>query len=269
MSVYTVPATPVESPKIAGALPLVNRAPAFQVVTPSKTLNADTVVISDVHLGSKVCRARVLRKALASWYPFRRLVILGDLFDELDFSLLRQNPHHFEVIDDIRELAAQPGVEVDWIEGNHDEHGHSLIERLLGANVHDHMTLDIQDKRYMFMHGHQFDEFLNNHPKISLLAGSIYIAVQTREGNNRRLSRWLKQKSKKWLKVCQRVERLAVEQARKAGADFILCGHTHYYDAALANPDERIRYINTGCWTDYPCTLTAIDRKGLKQYTYM
>lgn len=251
--------TPFQPPKqILSGLP--------NIITPSKTLVCDTVVVSDIHLGSQVSRRVELLDAIKKWYPFRRLVILGDLFENLDFSRLNQTD--FEVLDVLKELSHRPDVEVDWIEGNHDECAHSLIERLIGCNTHDEMVLDLYDKGYLLMHGHQFDQFLQKHPKIGLIAGNIYNAVQVREGQQRRLSRWLKKKSKKWLKVCQKVERLAINHAESYGVDFILCGHTHYFDAELSSPHAPIRYINTGCWTDNPCTLTTICHEhGLRQHS--
>ncbi len=236
------------------------------VITGSKTLVCDTVVISDIHLGSQVSRRVELLDTLKKFYPFRRLVILGDLFENLDFSRLKAID--FEVLDVIRDLATRQGVCVDWIEGNHDEAAHHLIERLLGCNTHFEMTLDLYDRGYLLMHGHQFDQFLQKHPKIGMIAGNIYNAVQVREGQQRRLSRWLKKKSKKWLKVCQKVERFAVNHAESYGVDYILCGHTHYFDAELSDPCSPIRYVNTGCWTDNPCTITTICRDhGLRQHS--
>lgn len=239
----------------------------FNLKTTDKTVNTDTIVISDIHLGSDVSRSKELRKALKKWYPFKRLIILGDLFEDLNFKNLTADD--FAVIDDLRQLARRTEVQVDWIEGNHDLGAHDLIHRLIGCHTHDELVLDMHGKRYLLMHGHQFDVFLQNNPIISEIAGSIYIAVQTREGKTRSLSRWLKKKSKRWLKVCQKVERLAVTHADTYGVDYILCGHTHYYDANLESSHPEIKYINTGCWTDSPCTVTTIcEEHGIKQHVY-
>lgn len=239
-------------------------APAFALRTQYK---ADVVVLSDVHLGSEVSRAKLLRKALQEWYPFRRLIILGDLFDDLNFSRLKK--HHFGLIDDLRRLTnPKRGVTVDWVEGNHDLHAHEIIRRVIGANVHSEILLTLHGKRYLFMHGHQFDRFLNEHPIISTLAGNVYEAVQKREGQNQALSRWLKKKSKGWLKICRKVENAALRHANDRNVDFILCGHTHYHDATQHQQQQKIKYVNTGCWTDTPCTLTTIGPDGLRKHLY-
>ena len=233
-----------------------------------KLYKTDVVIISDIHLGSEVCRAKELREAIKEWLPFKRLIILGDFFDDLNFSRLRK--HHFGLMDDIRKLTKPiHGVRVDWIEGNHDIQAHEVIRRIIGAHVHDEMILDLYGKKYLFMHGHQFDDFLTEHPVITVVAGKVYEAVQRREdGRKKSLSRWLKKKSKGWLRVCQKVEEKAISYANQRGADFIVCGHTHYHDGSRRHSRSKIRYINTGCWTDAPSTLITIDDKGMRRHHY-
>lgn len=264
-TVTPVPPVPVMVPKEPAAAP-----PKVVHVAPSrKTYRTDTVVISDVHLGSEVCQAKLLRRALKEWYPFRRLIILGDLFDDLNFS--RLGKHHFNLIDDFRKLTNKKrGVSVDWIEGNHDEEAHDVVRRMIGANVHEELLLELHGKSYLFIHGHQFDDFLVDHPIISTIASNFYESVQRRQGEGITVSRWLKRKSKGWIKACQRVQQKAVAYAAvKGDVDFIVCGHTHYHNAVPILPTDRIKYINTGCWTDLPCTLTTVDEHGLRHHEYM
>jgi UDP-2,3-diacylglucosamine pyrophosphatase LpxH len=235
--------------------------------TERKSLKTQVVVISDIHLGSEVCRARELRRALAEWYPFSRLIILGDLFDDMNFSRLKK--HHFGLIDDFRRLTKPSrGVRVDWIEGNHDEQAHDVIHRIIGANVHDELIVELRGVKYLFMHGHQFDDFLHDHPMISEIAGNIYEAVQRREGEDRSISRWLKRKSKGWMSVCRKVEEKALRHAVGRGAQYILCGHTHYHNPKCKIEGLAAEYVNTGCWTDTPSTLTTIGGEGLRKHLY-
>jgi len=237
------------------------------VAPESRVYKADTVIISDVHLGSEVSQARLLRQALKEWYPFRRLIILGDLFEDLNFS--RLSKHHFRLIDDLRRLTNRKrGVQVDWIEGNHDEDAQDIVRRMIGANVHRELIVEAGGKRYLFLHGHQFDTFLTDHPYLSLWAGSLYQSVQRREGETNSISRWLKKKSKGWIRVCQKVERKAIEYGEERGVDFVVCGHTHYHEATPVSAEGGVRYINTGCWTDFPCKLTTLGDEGMQHFHY-
>lgn len=257
MSVATLPL-----PQAPVAEPRPGRI--VRVVTRRKALKTDIAVISDVHLGSAVSRIDKLRRALREWYPFGRLIILGDLFDDLDFRRLR--PVDYRFLRDLRELGNR--LPIDWIEGNHDEAGRDLIPAIINGRGHVEMRLHIAKENYLFIHGHQFDTFITEHPVVSHLAASFYEVVQRNEGEQNHVSRWLKKRSKTWMNVCRKVEERAITYARGRGADIIMCGHTHYHNALTHVEGDSVRYVNTGCWTDNPSTLVCIDREGPRRVLY-
>ncbi len=79
----------------------------------------DTLILSDVHLGSEVSRAREASELLAET-NFRRLVLLGDIFSDLNFRRLTSD--HWKFLSRIRKLSnPKRKVEVVWVEGNHDQ----------------------------------------------------------------------------------------------------------------------------------------------------
>src|SRR5512143_2358214 len=94
-----------------------------------------TVILGDIHLGSPLCRTAQLVGVLEN-VPFDRLVLNGDIFDDLNFRRLKTR--HWDVLDKIRALAAQ-GCEVVWIFGNHDGSAKAL-EHLLGVEVRPEFT---------------------------------------------------------------------------------------------------------------------------------
>ena len=47
----------------------------------------DTIILSDIHLGSEVSRAQDALDVLQA-YSYRRLVLLGDIFSDLNFLSL-------------------------------------------------------------------------------------------------------------------------------------------------------------------------------------
>ena len=80
--------------------------------------HAHTLIISDIHLGSKVSRSTVLLDTLKQ-YTFERLILLGDIFEDLNFKRLKSA--HWELLSYIRRLSNdKTGVEIIWIAGNHD-----------------------------------------------------------------------------------------------------------------------------------------------------
>jgi len=65
-------------------------------------LHTDTVLLSDVHLGTDICRAASLLKTLQG-IRFKRLILLGDIFDDL--NLKRLTSEHWEFLSHLRKLA--------------------------------------------------------------------------------------------------------------------------------------------------------------------
>ena len=80
----------------------------------------DTLILSDLHLGSDMSRADEARRMLRQ-RRFRRLILLGDIFSDLNFGRLTKQ--HWRFLSYIRKLSnPKRQVEVVWVEGNHD-HG--------------------------------------------------------------------------------------------------------------------------------------------------
>ena len=52
-------------------------------------IHIDTIIVSDIHLGSEVSRPSQVIDMLQS-YKFNRLILLGDIFDDLNFRRLKK-----------------------------------------------------------------------------------------------------------------------------------------------------------------------------------
>src|SRR5271157_1175345 len=78
----------------------------------------ETLIVSDVHLGSDLSLAADLLDLLQN-STFKRLILLGDIFADLNFSRLTKE--HWRLISYLRKLSnPKRSIEVVWIEGNHD-----------------------------------------------------------------------------------------------------------------------------------------------------
>jgi UDP-2,3-diacylglucosamine pyrophosphatase LpxH len=220
------------------------------------TTQVDTFLFSDLHLGSDVSRCKELLQVLQS-YRFKRLILLGDIFDDLNFKRLRRD--HWEMLSWLRKLSdPDKSVEIIWILGNHDLLLDS-VSRFVGIEVRDKYMWEHQGKRFLAIHGHQFDRFLEENVVISQIATTLYILVQKLDTRRQRCSRLLKRLSKKWLRLSHQVALRAARYARMQGADYVFCGHTH---RAAALELEGVGYFNTGCWTDLPSHFVTIDSEN-------
>lgn len=221
-------------------------------------IQVDTLIISDIHLGSEVSRPAQVRKMLES-YRFKRLILLGDIFDDLNFHRLKKE--HWNLLSYIRKLSnPDKNIEVIWVEGNHDEGLIDIMSHLIGIKVYNDFIWKQNGKKFIAIHGHQFDRFLNENVVISSVSSFIYNKIQKYDRKNQTISRFIKRRSKGWLRLSRKVADRAIEYAKKKNLDTIICGHTHQN---LHKKDQGINYYNTGCWTDIPSTYITIDTEGI------
>ena len=129
----------------------------------------DAVLLSDVHLGSDNCQAKrlceLLERVADGELTTARLILNGDVFDSIDFR--RLNKSHWKVLSLIRKLSDQ--IEIIWLCGNHDGSA-EIVSHLLGVAVMDDFVLESGGRRILILHGHVFDEFIDNHPVLTWLA---------------------------------------------------------------------------------------------------
>jgi UDP-2,3-diacylglucosamine pyrophosphatase LpxH len=220
----------------------------------------DTLIISDIHLGSPVSRAQDAVRVIEK-YDFRRLILNGDIFDGLNFYRLKHD--HWEFLSRVRLLSnPKRGVEVVWVEGNHDFEIADALKNLVGIEVRERYAWIYKNTKFLAMHGHQFDKFIAKHPLITNVASWVYEKLQELDVSSLKLSRYLKRTSKTWLRASEKISQRAVRFAHGKGVDIIICSHTHQpmecYDAKY-----RVRYLNTGCFTDATYSYVTVAEKGI------
>ncbi|MEA2006724.1 MAG: UDP-2,3-diacylglucosamine diphosphatase [Patescibacteria group bacterium] len=215
-------------------------------------LKTNTIIISDVHLGTSVSRAKKLLEIMQKW-RVKRLILLGDIFDDLNFGNLIKE--HWDLLAHFRRISTK--TEVVWVEGNHDKGLSKVMSAFLNIKVYKVYTWKYRKQKYLAIHGHQFDRFLKENLLISLFSSYIYLGIQKIDFKDRRISRAIKKKSKGWLRLSQKVAKSAAWYGRLRGAKYVFCGHTHL---STKKRFGNIIYYNSGCWTDIPSTFITIDK---------
>jgi UDP-2,3-diacylglucosamine pyrophosphatase LpxH len=219
-----------------------------------------TLIISDLHLGTSVSQPKKVLELLKS-YSFRKLILLGDIFDSLDFRNIPESS--LELISYIGKVAEEKKVR--WVIGNHDQGLADTFASLMKVRIYEVYEWQMGEKKYLAIHGHQFDRFLINNGFLSYLATKIYNFVQKFDSDKKTFSHYLKRKSKGWLRLSSKVARSALRFGEKQGADYVFCGHTH---KAMKKSLNGTKYYNSGCWTDTPCNYIAIDEDDIKIHEY-
>jgi len=224
----------------------------------------DTVIISDLHLGSEVSRAKAALRMLKE-NTFSRLILLGDIFCDLNFRRLKKE--HWRFLSYIRKLSnPKRNVEVIWVEGNHDEGLSAVMSHLVGIRVFQEYEWTFNGLRHLAIHGHQFDHFSIHNIALGRLLTTAFLNFQKLQTKHQRLARLLERVDTKWLRLSVKVSAGAVAHAKTGNIQRVFCGHTH---EAMSVERDGIEYFNTGCWTQAKATYITVDHEGVKLHEYV
>lgn len=223
-----------------------------------------SIFISDIHLGTRGCRAAFLADFLKQ-NSCENLFLVGDIID--GWRLKRSwfwDKHHDEVVRLILK-AARTGTNIVYVPGNHDE----MLRKYIGLNIEfcgikiqmeaAHTTAD--GKRLLITHGDAFDSIVRHARVLALLGDWAYTAalVVNRHFNSIRarlgypywsLSAWLKLQVKEAVKAIDRFETALAQEAKSRAFDGVVCGHIHH---AEMRPVNGVMYLNVGDWVE-SCT---------------
>ncbi|MCA1909866.1 MAG: UDP-2,3-diacylglucosamine diphosphatase [Magnetospirillum sp.] len=221
-----------------------------------------SIWISDVHLGTRGCKAEYLLdflKHTESDY----LYLVGDIVDGWRLRRSWYWPQaHNDVVQKILRKARK-GTNVVFIPGNHDEFARGYTEHNFGdisvVPQAIHSTAD--GKRLLVLHGDAFDGVVKYAKWLAHLGDWAYTValganhwfnlVRRRFGYSYwSLSAYLKHKVKNAVQFIDDYEKTIVEEARRQGVDGVVCGHIHH--AELRQVDG-ITYANDGDWVE-SCT---------------
>lgn len=223
----------------------------------------DTLIISDLHLGSELSRAGEALDLLRS-VRFGRLILLGDIFSDLNFRRLTRE--HWQFLSYIRKLSnPKRKVEVVWVEGNHDQGLSTIMSHLVGVPVYQQFVWQYEGKRHLAVHGHQFDRFVCRNLLISRFGEFLYHEIQKVDGRTKAFSRFLDRMNTRWLRLSTKVATGAIAYAQQGRIDRVFCGHTH---VAMQTEQHGIAYYNTGSWIDARPTYVTVSEEGVRINAY-
>ena len=223
----------------------------------------DTVIISDLHLGSEVSQAGAALAFLQS-VRFKRLILLGDIFADLNFRRLTKE--HWKFLGHIRKLSnPRHGIQVVWVEGNHDHGLTEVMSHLVGIPVYQEFAWNYAGKRHLAIHGHQFDSFAVTNAFLSKVGQFIFLQLQKIDSKNQRFARYLDRLNTRWLRLSAQVADGALSYAKPGKAERIFCGHTH---VPLSRVRDGVEYFNSGAWVDQRCTYITVDPEGVAIHDY-
>jgi UDP-2,3-diacylglucosamine pyrophosphatase LpxH len=223
----------------------------------------NTLILSDLHLGAETSRAREATQVLKN-SRFQRLILLGDIFADLNFARLTKE--HWKFLGYIRKLSnPKRRIEVVWVEGNHDHGLTDIMSHLVGIRVYQDYAWEYGGLRHLAIHGHQFDGFQVNRIRLSRWGTSLFLQLQKLDFKSKPITRMIDRLNTRWLRMSAKVASGALAYARQHGADRIFCGHTH---EALQAEQDGVHYYNSGGWVDSRLTYLTVDEQGVEIHEY-
>lgn len=220
---------------------------------------ANTLIVSDIHLGSPKSRADRLTHVLNNW-SFEKLIILGDLFD--NYNLKNLSLKHWELIKHLSKMSDHK--EIIWIEGNHDEDFLKIMPTLLNIKAYSEYSWQYEGKQYLALHGHQFDNYFSKNKWLLNLATALYCKIQSLDKKSFKISKTIQKFATLFLSSSGVLASKAVKYGFKKGYRNVICGHSH---KAVYQYIDDVHYYNTGCWTEFPSNFISICKEGVKLHS--
>lgn len=228
------------------------------------TLHVRTVFISDIHLGTPGCQAQALLDFLRD-VDCDTLYLVGDIIDGWQLRRSWYWPQaHNDVVQKILRKARK-GTRVIFVPGNHDEFARKYVAHNFGGVdvVHDALHTTADGRRLWVTHGDHFDGVIQCARWLAVLGDMAYefILKVNRWFNSARarlglpywsLSKYLKLKVKRAVSYVSDFESAVAREARKRGADGVVCGHIHHAEMRMI---DGVLYCNDGDWVE---SLTAL-----------
>ena len=221
--------------------------------------NINTLIISDLHLGTPVCQSEKILRVLS--FDFKRLIINGDLFDNHSFT--RYNKDHWKILNKIRKLSKNKKVIL--VEGNHDGCS-EFISGITGMNMVPSYEFQIDNQKFYCEHGHQYDAWTQEKPLLTQFFTGIYYYIQVLQ-KNQKISRKLKAVSKSWIRAKDIIADGVIKKHGKH-FDMIFAGHTHHPENRFYK-DYNCWYFNSGSFCDNNCSYICIDDDGIADISFL
>ena len=229
-----------------------------------------SIFVSDVHLGTKDCKAGQLN-AFLKRYHCEHLFLVGDIFDGWKMrSGVFWKPSFNKILRRILKLSRR-GVSIHYITGNHDEflrkYANNSFENIHLVNRLTHTTAD--GRKLLVIHGDQFESVTHCSAWLKWVGdvGYEFLMWVNRWCNKLRarygygywsFSAYLKKNINRAHTYILDYEQAVAYGAQKQGYDGVVCGHIHH---AAVKKLHDVDYYNTGDWVE-SCTAIVEHHDG-------
>lgn len=224
-----------------------------------KRMHYKTIVISDVHLGTKSSKAKELLRFLKK-NTCEKLILNGDIIDGWRLQKSgKWEKHHTNILKLLIKMIDNQKSQIIYVRGNHDD----FLDKILPfsfrkLNIVREYYHHSNNQKYLVLHGDIFDHVTSNLRWLAKLGdvGYTFLLWINKIYNNRRLkngksyysiSRVIKHKVKQAVTYISNFEDEIKKLAISRGCDGVICGHIHHPEITR---DGKVIYMNSGDWVE-------------------
>jgi UDP-2,3-diacylglucosamine pyrophosphatase LpxH len=228
---------------------------------PSATAReVDLIVLSDVHLGTRSCKADALDAYLAGVRP-REVVLNGDILDLREIGKGYWPAAHTSVVQRILGFA-RAGIPVSYVTGNHDEVLRRFSFFETGAvRLVDGIERTLGGKRTWIVHGDAIEHAMAVPRWLRSIGCLVYHALRglERRANMLRSALGFRpsalvgkvKRMRGALAHIARYEEACARLAASRGFERIITGHIHFPNRRdIVCGEACVEYLNSGDWVD-------------------
>ncbi len=220
-----------------------------------------TIVISDVHLGTKGSKAREVTQFLKQ-YKAEKLILNGDIIDGWQLKKYGSwKKKHTAFFRQVLKMMDEYDTKVIYLRGNHDDFLDQILPFRIGKLFsirRDYILKGKTGKQFYVTHGDVFDSVTTNLKWLAYLGdvGYTFLLWLNKFYNHWRtwrglpyysLSQTIKQKVKAAVSYISDFEEKLAELALANQCDGVICGHIHQ---PAIRQIGGVLYLNSGDWVE-------------------
>ncbi len=224
-----------------------------------------TIIISDLHLGTEGAKAKEVTRFLKQ-NTCKRLILNGDIIDGWQLKKYGSwKKKHTAFFKTVLKMMDEHNTKVVYLRGNHDDFLEQIMPLRLGKQfqIQRDFVLKSGEKRFFITHGDIFDSVTTHFKWLAYLGdiGYTFLLWLNKGYNQYRtwrglpyysLSAVVKQKIKLAVNFISDFEEKLVALAKSRNCDGVICGHIH--QPAIRQIDG-LTYMNSGDWVE---SMTAL-----------
>ena len=224
-----------------------------------------TIVVSDIHLGSKYSKVNEVIDFLKS-VDTDVLILNGDIIDgwQLSKPARTWQPEYTKLFKIIMKMMENRGTKVIYISGNHDDFLSHLTDiKIANILISKDYILESGNLKYFVTHGDIFDHITSNMrwvAKLGDVSYNILLRINHLYNLYRRkrgkpyypLSQYIKNKIKIAVSNSSGMEDMLTDLAKAKKCQGVICGHIHRVEDRMI---RGIHYLNSGDWVE---TMSAL-----------